>query len=387
MREPSFDTWTSIFLFAAIQGIFVSSVLWFAKKENRFNNKLLSSIIFLFSVTLIEYVLYWTKFQLKLPHTMDMSGGFPFLYGVILFLYFRNVFEQKKLASKDVYHFLPFIIYILAELPLYLSPSDIKIKWMQGDLNAPSSFHWPFGMMRLIPISPWIKILHMSIYSIAIYFHYNGISKTNPEVRTWFKWLTGLFAAFIISFASYFALIHFSFFNNEWDYMISFSMMFFIYFIAWFGYLQPKVFSGLTLTEAAKTNERYKNSALTRDISRELLARLEDTMNEKKLYRQNDLRLEKLAGEMNVSRHHLSQVLNEQTGMSFFEYINHLRVDEAKKLLAETSKKELNVIDVAYSVGFNNKVSFNTTFKKITGKTPTEFRKQSMEKKDIVSIQ
>src|SRR5437868_5551260 len=101
MNEPSFDTWTSIFLFAAIQGIFVSSVLWFAKRENRFNNKLLSSIIFLFSVTLIEYVLYWTKFQLKLPHTMDMSGGFPFLYGVILFLYFRNVFEQKKLVSKD----------------------------------------------------------------------------------------------------------------------------------------------------------------------------------------------------------------------------------------------------------------------------------------------
>jgi AraC-like DNA-binding protein len=387
MSKPSFDTWTSIFLFAAIQGIFVSSVLWFAKKENRFNNKLLSLLIFLFSITLIEYVLYWTKFQVYFPHTMNMSGGFPFLYGVILFLYFRNVFKHKKLVSKDLWHFLPFFIYILTSLPLYLSSADTKIKWMHGGYVTSSLFHWPYGIMKLIPISPWIKIIHMGIYSIAIYYSYNGISRTNPEVRVWFKWLTGLFTAFILCFTSYFVLVHFSFFNNEWDYMISFSMMFFIYFIAWFGYLQPKVFSGLKLTESAKTRERYKNSALTPDVSRELLVQLETTMNAKKLYRQNDLRLEKLAAEMNVSRHHLSQLLNEQTGMSFFEYINHLRILEAKELLAQTSKKELNVIDVAYSVGFNNKVSFNTTFKKITGKTPTEFRKEFIEKKENVAIQ
>src|SRR5438045_990168 len=120
MAQPSFDTWTSIFLFAAIQGIFVSSVLWLAKKENQFNNKLLSLLVFLFSVTLIEYVLYWTKFQVKFPHTMDISGGFPFLYGVILFWYFRNVFEHVSIVSKDMWHLLPFFLYILAELPMYV---------------------------------------------------------------------------------------------------------------------------------------------------------------------------------------------------------------------------------------------------------------------------
>ncbi len=60
--------------------------------------------------------------------------------------------------------------------------------------------------------------------------------------------------------------------------------------------------------------------------------------------------------------------------MSFFEYINSLRVEEAKLLLKQTSKKQLTVIEIAYMVGFNNKVSFNSTFKKITGQTPSEFR-------------
>ena len=67
-------------------------------------------------------------------------------------------------------------------------------------------------------------------------------------------------------------------------------------------------------------------------------------------------------------------VMNDKIGLNFFDYINSLRVEEAKRLLIETSKKEMNVIEIAYSVGFNNKVSFNNTFKKWTGMTPTEFR-------------
>jgi len=79
-----------------------------------------------------------------------------------------------------------------------------------------------------------------------------------------------------------------------------------------------------------------------------------------------------------ISKHQLSQVINEQTGMNFFEYVNQHRIGEARQLLSATSKKELNIIDIAYEVGFNNKVSFNTAFKKITGKTPTSFRNESL---------
>lgn len=386
MQKPSFDTWTTIFLFAAVQGIFVAIVLSFAKKENRFNNRLIALLILLFSITLIEYVLYWTRFLVKFIHAMDISGGFPFLFGAILFLYFRNVFEQKRIRKKDAWHFFPFLVYTLARLPFYLSSREVKLKWLQGEMVPPSLFTWPQWFHWLFPAWPWLKIAHMIIYAILIYVLYHGISKTNPEVRTWFKWLAGLFILFIASFTSYFVLVQFSFFNNSWDYMISFSMMFFIYFVAWFGYLQPRVFSGLTLSESVKTGERYKNSALTPDLSRSLLTQLQNLMDEKKLYRESELRLEKLADVMHVSRHHLSQVINEQTGMSFFEYINHLRIKEAQQLLAEKTKKELNVIEIAYSVGFNNKVSFNTTFKKITGKTPTEFRRNPEEGKETIVI-
>ncbi|HNU32279.1 MAG TPA: AraC family transcriptional regulator [Bacteroidia bacterium] len=372
MQSPSFNTWTTIFLFAAIQGIFVSIVFFFVKKENRTANLLLALLTFLFSITLVEYVMYWTKYLYYFPHFMQLSDGFPFLFGVILLLYFQKVFLQHQFSKKDLWHFLPFALLIIYMLPRYLSTAEVKQAWMMGERVYPSLFYWP-KFMRNIPVH-WVKIAHMSLYAFWIFKMFNGLSKTNSEVRTWFNWLTGLYIGFIASYTSYFILVKFPFFNSEWDYMISFSMMFTIYFIAWFGYLQPKVFSGFTLKEAVAEPQRYKNSALDIEVSNEIAGLLDEVMGSKKLYRNSELRLDTLADEVGTSKHYLSQVINEQKGMSFFEYINSLRIAEAKMLLAEKSKKELNVIDVAYMVGFNNKVSFNNTFKKATGKTPTEFR-------------
>lgn len=386
MPRPSFDTWTTIFLFAAIQGIFVSLVLFFGRKEQKSATSLLGCLILLFSITLTEYVLYWTHYISGFPHMMNVSSGFPFLFGPVLYFYFRIIFQHIKISVKDVWHFIPFVVFLMYNMPLYLSTAEVKRNWLKGDMVPPSLFNWPENFSGFHHWFPWLMMVHMSVYAIYIQRAFLPYSRTHAEVRSWLNWLTGLFALFVLSFASYYILVRFPFFNSSWDYMISFSMMFFIYFIAWFGYQQPRIFSGFTLQESIIHPMRYRNSALDATLSRDILNNLDRVMQEKKLYRESDLRLEKLAETIGVSRHHLSQVINEQTGMSFFEYINNLRIKEAMELLAATSKKELNVIDVAYSVGFNNKVSFNTTFKKVTGKTPTAFRNEGVMVKEDKAI-
>jgi AraC-like DNA-binding protein len=59
--------------------------------------------------------------------------------------------------------------------------------------------------------------------------------------------------------------------------------------------------------------------------------------------------------------------------MNFFELINKFRIEEAINLLLEDENGNLNIIDIAYEVGYNNKVTFNKAFKKNTSLTPTEF--------------
>jgi AraC-like DNA-binding protein len=225
----------------------------------------------------------------------------------------------------------------------------------------------------------WLGIIHMSVYIFFIIKEYHAISLSNNEVKIWFRWVTVFFAGFITAYASYFVLVNFSFFNVKWDYAISFSMMFFIYFLSWFGYMQPKVFSGFSVFEKEKEEVKYKNSPLKQDTGFAILQQLKTLMDDKKLYIQSDISLDKLSSHSGISKHYISQAINEHLQINFFEYINILRIAEAKELLLKP-KEELNIIEVAYQVGYNNKVSFNKAFKNSTGQTPTEFRKNTHKK-------
>ena len=135
MQQPSFDTWTTIFLFAAIQGLFVATVLFFVKRKEFKANSLLALLILLFSLTLIEYVLYWTAYIYYFPHVMSLSDGFPFLFGVILYFYFEKIFEGHQLSKKDYLHFLPFLLYLVYMMPRYLSAAEVKQMWILGKIS------------------------------------------------------------------------------------------------------------------------------------------------------------------------------------------------------------------------------------------------------------
>jgi len=64
-------------------------------------------------------------------------------------------------------------------------------------------------------------------------------------------------------------------------------------------------------------------------------------------------------------------LINEHFNMTFHQFVNSYRIKEAQELLK--SEEERNIIDIAYEVGYNNKVSFNKAFKKNTDLTPSQY--------------
>lgn len=62
----------------------------------------------------------------------------------------------------------------------------------------------------------------------------------------------------------------------------------------------------------------------------------------------------------------------------FFDFVNEYRIKKAIQILKDRTQKELTVLEILYQVGFNSKSSFNTSFKKYTGKTPTDYRKEAL---------
>ena len=363
---PSFDTWTIVFLIAAVQGFFIAFVLFRWRRGNRPANRILATLLLLFAITLSEYVLYWTHYLYRVIHLADLSAQFPFLFGPLVLLYLRSIYEQKPLTWKDALHFAPFFLAVTAFLPWYTLNADGKIAAMLGKSTFPVS-------RTVYMVAVWARMAHLIGYAAWNFVYI----RRQPRVAATTRWaiiLNAFFAGFALAYISYFVLIRFPFFSLSWDYHISAAMTAFIYLIAYSGYTQQAVFEGYRWLEPSAP-VKYRNSGLTPEASRSLLQNLAGLMIEEKYYHDPEISLEKLANALHAGKHHVSQVINEHLDASFFEYVNQLRIEEAKQLLAETTRSDLHVIEVAYTVGFNNKVSFNTAFKKATGMTPTEFRR------------
>jgi AraC-like DNA-binding protein len=98
---------------------------------------------------------------------------------------------------------------------------------------------------------------------------------------------------------------------------------------------------------------------------------LKRALEDQGLFRNSDLSLATLAEKTGIKERTISTVINAVTNKGFNEYINELRINEAKTLLMDSNK---SIKEIQYDVGFKSRTTFFDTFKKVTGKTPGEFR-------------
>jgi len=84
-----------------------------------------------------------------------------------------------------------------------------------------------------------------------------------------------------------------------------------------------------------------------------------------------ELSLSMIAEHLNVSPNYISRVFKEEVGKTLFNYVNEVRVEQAKKLM---HKKELKIYEIGEKVGFNSSVHFNIVFNKLTGYSPKQYR-------------
>lgn len=107
------------------------------------------------------------------------------------------------------------------------------------------------------------------------------------------------------------------------------------------------------------------------DSDRQMLATLDAFMNDKHVYTDSNLTLARVARRLSVPVRDVSTAINRITGENFSRYINGFRVRHAQDALRKT---ELPITEVMFDAGFVSKSSFNTEFRRITGRTPSQFR-------------
>lgn len=124
-------------------------------------------------------------------------------------------------------------------------------------------------------------------------------------------------------------------------------------------------------------DHKYKKSKIRTVNIKAILIQLNRLMSSEKLFCDEDLSLQRLAGLLSITPYQLSEIVNATYGKNFFRFINEYRIAEARTLLRNDVRRP--IASIAQSVGFNSLSSFNTEFKRIAGTTPSQFRRASAE--------
>ena len=255
---------------------------------------------------------------------------------------------------------------------IYLLPTEEKMHLM---FNRNEIL---YNTLRGIVI---LKYISLAAYAYFVYRQYRKImsKKRKPhfQILSWQRNMMILNMFYVFFYIVYgIALLRIVTSNSLFIYPQTFSMSVIILYVGYIAYVQPKVFSKKFLFQETKKDFKYKKSGLTDSYSEELKEQLLQLLDQEKVYKQSNISLEKLAIRLGTTRHNISQVINEHFGMNFFHLINKYRIAEAVEILKNDYNNNLNIIDVAYDVGFNNKVTFNKAFKAETNMTPSSFLRE-----------
>lgn len=122
--------------------------------------------------------------------------------------------------------------------------------------------------------------------------------------------------------------------------------------------------------------DKYRTSSLKGVEELKLYTKLCQTIENEELYLDPDLTLKNLADKLSTNTKYLSQVVNNQTGTNFQQFINNYRVNRVKEKLKEKKFENFTLYGIALTCGFKNKSTFYKVFKDITGKTPRSYLKK-----------
>ena len=391
-----------ILILGASQSLFLALLLA-TRRDNSAANRILAVAMVAFAVFILEDVSYETGYFRDFPHVIGLSKPLVFCFGPLMFLYVVTVSRGGHDVPRRLWlHFIPAAVVLAITLPFFVKSGGEKLAFL-ADLQQ-------YGAPAYLAVIENLQYVHGIIYVVLtlvlLHRHRRSIehfySSTEQINLVWLRNLTVGIVVIWITASGLHVLQLAGFASGELEGQVTpVILSILVYAIGYFGLRQPEIFDRRRLPEPAdpvpSSVEGAGPSALSRSrvdtplpanpvayeksglsperataIERDLLEQMRTTQP----FKNNGLTLPQLAESMGISAHHLSEVINVTIGSSFYDFVNHYRVDEVKRRLADPESAHLTLLAIAEESGFNSKSSFNSFFKKATGQTPSQYRKE-----------
>lgn len=386
--ETANSLYSGILLLGAAHGVFLALAILNVKSGNITALRLLALITVTFAADLGVDFLKESRYLVEFPRVIFIEAITSFLYGPLTYLYVCALTSQStfRLSFAKLAHFLPLAASIVLLVPFYFVSDDKLLASIYSDADVdPGIGLWALGglFIFVFPIPQIATYFALSIRRLirhgrSIREQFSSIQKIS------LVWLRNLLAAFCVLYILYFIGTVFSgaFISNEnLERLLNLATVIVIYSIGYMGLRQPQIFSQdgddvvTDSTTVVAGKKKYQRSALDAETSGLLLKELESYMARERPYLDNTLTMSQLASQLGISSNYLSQIINEQTGKNFFDFVNSYRVGMAKQLLATSPDSRTNILTIAMESGFNSKSAFYDAFRQHAMMTPGQYRK------------
>lgn len=365
-----------------ISGIFMSLfiiALLLTKRPKAITDQILSVWVAVIGIQLLAYYLnqqgYWEKY----PHLIGLTAPIPLLHGPLLYLYCLYAQRaENHIRRIDYLHFLPVVAaYLYMTRFFFAYSAQEKMLVDRGEITDFKLF----SLILLIAMLASGLIYALLSYRLSLQYRRSIQSNFSYSEGISLQWIRNCIIATGLVFVT--ALVGFLLrdglgvvFPFNVEYLFYAIMILFIFYIGYYGVKHEQLFVSQSPNGQANDQEqskagKYRNSGMKEEEAAQLYARLLHLMETEKPYLQPKLSLAELAKSLDISSNQLSQIINQQAAVNFYDFINRYRVEEFLQQLQKNSY--YNLLAVALEAGFNSKSAFNTIFKKQKGCTPSEY--------------
>ncbi len=348
---------------------------------NRVANRLLAALLAVVALSVLPYIIGFAGFYDAYPWLSFFPYDWSLGYGALIWLY-TAVICRGTLPDRWRWHLLPAGLQGTYYLVAFAQPLTVKNRWNE-------TVHVPVVM----PLETVWSMAALTVYltlawrACARYQRWldSGLSNREEFRLTWLRAFLLAFGATLVLWAGttlFDMLVRGLNYFDRFPLYLWFSLL--IYGLGLGGlrnarlaYPRPPTDTVPVLAESSAPTEPTERDASSNPATDWAVvgSRWSDVVRGEGWWRDPDLTAPLLARHLATNTSYLSRALNEGLGQNFNEFVNRLRVEWVQEQLARPDN-DREVLAIALDAGFNSKASFNRVYKRITGETPTEFRRR-----------
>ncbi|HAQ21865.1 MAG TPA: AraC family transcriptional regulator [Prolixibacteraceae bacterium] len=373
-----------IFIIAAFNALFFTALLFQKKPRALHDNILIAWLIYLglyigvYALYSHDLFIHFNLLSISLLSLLMLFG--PFLFGYLEAL----VTNKQRFILKDLLHLVPFILFNLYILIASFSPDlsvKLNIEKIGPEYNPPILFIF-FLIMTAIS-GTFYFLMTIKLFKKLDIRIFNNFSNTTDIDLSWIRKLVLVFGIVWTALISVTVIHHvFQLFSMVFcTNGLFLSLSVFVILIGYFGLKQRIIHGnedGFAPVETSTIQIKYAGSKLSNSEEKQLADQLKRHIDSSKSYLNPNLTLSQLAAEIGISSHLLSQVINEQFNLNFFDFVNQYRVEEFKQRIVNPNYENYSLLGIAFDCGFNSKSAFNRIFKKVTSLTPSQYKEKAI---------